>query len=71
MKKMIGIESFRKKYFRLVGGVHGLLGGHIGALLSPRARVLWFDPPTNLKDVISVSNIMTNIDRHRTCNEKG
>ena len=26
-----------------------LLGGHIGIMLAPRARGLWFDPPTNLK----------------------
>ena len=30
--------------------IFGLLGaGHIGIMLAPRARGLWFDPPTNLK----------------------
>ena len=34
---------------KMSGIVSELLGGHIGIMLAPRARGLWFDPPTNLK----------------------
>ena len=38
------VQQFLAEYF-----ITGLLGGHIGIMLAPRARGLWFDPPTNLK----------------------
>ena len=37
------------EYNRIFNWPFGLLGGHIGIMLAPRARGLWFEPPTNLK----------------------
>ena len=43
---------------------NGLLGGHIGIImLAPRARRLWFDPPTNLKNLEIILKI--NVEKRK------
>ena len=43
-----GSRLARVKIKSLIDTLKSLLGGHIGIMLAPRSRRLWFDPPTNL-----------------------